>query len=443
MSAEAAVRACLHEVDRHEVAVGAFLTVCRESALEEASAADVARARGQPVGPLHGVPFVLKDNIDTAGTRTTAGASFLADRIPSADAEVVRRLCGAGAILLGKASMHELAYGGTTQSVHFRSCRNPWDLERIPGGSSGGSAAAVAAGMARVALGTDTGGSVRNPAALTGVCGLRPTFGLVSVRGVMPLAWSFDTVGPLARSAKDLARITEVIAGYDPEDPTSVYTPWGQCTSRLDQGLEGVRVGVPVAFVREGLHPDVERAVEACGDALAALGAAVVELDLEGVETIEARTKPVLWADAFRAHKELLERHASAMQPRVRQRLLLGRDVSGADYAGARQQIRAWRRRVRAVFERVDILLTPTTPAPAPRVEEAEPLEDTFELTRLTYPWSSAGVPALSLPCGFTRHGLPIGAQLVAGRFGEPQLLAVAAAYQGVTTWHKQEPPLP
>ena len=258
-----ATEAYLERIERLDGRIRAYITVTAESAREQAGAADEALARGETLGPLHGLPVALKDNIDTAGVRTTVGSAFFADHVPERDAEVARRLREAGAVLLGKVTMHEFAYGATTQNPHHGFCRNPWDLERIPGGSSGGSGAAVSAGLCAAALGTDTGGSVRIPAALNGVSALRPTNGRVSNRGVFPITWTFDTVGPLARAVADLALVFSVLPGFDPEDPGSANRPADEVLDRLDLGLAGLRIGVPETFFFEDVDDEVVSVVRA------------------------------------------------------------------------------------------------------------------------------------------------------------------------------------
>ena len=297
---------CLERIERLDAELRVFVTVTADLARERARGADEALARGELLGPLHGLPVALKDNIDTAGIRTTAGAGFLADRVPREDAAVVERLDAAGAVLVGKVQLHELAYGGTTQNPHFGPCRNPWDPERIPGGSSGGSGAAVAAGMCAAALGTDTGGSVRIPAALNGVSGLRPTTGAISNRGLVWLTHSFDTIGPLARTVEDVAALYATLAGYDPEEPTSVPGSQGDPLAELETGIEGMRIGLPASFYFDDADEPVVAAVRAAGDALAGLGASVVEVELPGsAEALEAGTR-IIWAEALATHRDRL-----------------------------------------------------------------------------------------------------------------------------------------
>lgn len=437
------VEASLLRIEQVDGEVGAFVTVTAELAREQAAAADAARSAGRLLGPLHGLPVGLKDNIDTAGIVTTAGAGFFLDRVPADDAEVTRRLRAAGAVLVGKLTMHELAYGATSQNEHTGPCRNPWDLSRIPGGSSGGSGAAVAADEVPVALGTDTGGSVRIPGALNGVVGLRTTFGRVSNRGIFPIAVSFDTCGPLARHAIDVARVLTAIAGYDADDPTSVDHPTEDYAAGIAGGVAGLRIGVPRGFFFAEADPEVEAAVRTAAEQLARLGARVEEIDLPGAERTHAVVGTITRSDAYALHRERLAAQPEQFGGEVLRRLRSAESITGADYAEAREAGRAWKRQVTRLFEGIDIVLTPTASIPAPPAEAAgDMIETTRLMTRLTYAWTLAGVPAVSVPCGFTRAGLPIGVQLAGGAWQEALLLRAAHAYQSVTDWHERRAPL-
>lgn len=436
------VEASLRRIEQVDGEVGAFVTVTAELAREQAAAADAARAAGRSLGPLHGVPVGLKDNIDTAGVRTTRGSAFFLDYVPDRDAEVTRRLREAGAVLVGKLTMHEFAYGATSQNEHTGPSRNPWDTSRIPGGSSGGSGAAVAADEVVVSLGTDTGGSVRNPGALNGVVGLRATFGRISSRGIFPIAVSFDTCGPLAWDAIDVARTLTAIAGYDPEDPTSVDRPAEDYTVGIDAGVEGLRIGVPRGFFFAEAEPEIAAAVHAAAEQLARLGASVEEIDIPGAERTHEATATIIRSDAFALHRERAADHPELFGAEVLKRLRSAESISGADYAEAREAGRAWRRQIKVLFEGIDLVLTPITSTAAPGADVPDMIEMTRLLTQLTYAWSLAGVPAVSVPCGFTRAGLPIGVQLAAGAWQEARLLRAAHAYQSVTDWHERRPAL-
>lgn len=441
LSSLSLVQAYLDRIERDGGTVGAFVTVTAEAALSQAAASDEARERGHLLGPLHGLPVALKDNIDTAGVRTTIGSRFFFDRVPEADAEVARRLRQAGAVLLGKLALHEFAYGATTQNPHHGVCRNPWDLDRIPGGSSGGSGAAVAAGLTPAALGTDTGGSVRIPAALNGVSGLRPTLGRVSIRGVFPITWTFDTVGPIARSVIDLTPLLTVLAGFDPEDPASIDRPVDDYQREVEREITGLRIGVPRNFFFDDVDPEIVAAVRAAADVLAGLGAEIEQIEVPGVEETHGGTTQMIWAEALAIHRRRLADEPQLFGEDVRRRLRLGDDVSGADYAACRERARRWRRTVERLFESVDVVLCPATGIVAPLAAESETIETTWRLTLLTYAWSLADVPALAIPCGFSSQGLPIGLQLAAAQWQEGLLLRVGAAYQRETSWHLRQPP--
>jgi aspartyl-tRNA(Asn)/glutamyl-tRNA(Gln) amidotransferase subunit A len=421
------VRRSLRRIELRDNAVGAFATVFREQALQEA----VARDRAAPRGPLHGVPVAVKDNVDTVGTATTAGVLYRARCRPVHDADLIRTLRAAGGVVIGKTTMHELGFGGTSQNAYHGPCRNPWDLSRTPGGSSGGSASAVAAGMVPLAIGTDTGGSVRIPAAVTGVYGLRPTPRLVSMRGVVPLAWSLDTVGLFARTATDTATLLDALAGT-------------ATAAELRRGatIAGLRVGIPRSFFFDDVEPQVQDAVRRMASLLEHVGAQLLQVDLPGAEALFEKTRALLWSEAFAAHGRALRDHGDSLPPRVRARLAAGAAVTGADYARSREWIRGWRGTVANVLCDVDVVLSPTTGATAPTVEEAEAVEDARTLTRYTHPWSFAIGPSMSVPCGFDSCGLPIGAHLF-GRPGEEKtLLCIAAAYEQVTDWTTRRPAL-
>jgi aspartyl-tRNA(Asn)/glutamyl-tRNA(Gln) amidotransferase subunit A len=437
-----ATEAFLERIGRIDGRVKSYITVTADAAREQARKADDALAEGRSLGRLHGLPIALKDNIDTAGVRTTVGSAFFADNVPERDAEVARRLREAGAVLLGKLTMHEFAYGATNQNPHYGACRNPWDLDRIPGGSSGGSGAAVGAGLCAAAIGTDTGGSVRIPAALNGVTGLRPTTGRVSTRGVFPITWTFDVPGPLARSVEDAALLLAVIAGYDPEDPGSVDRPVDDILGALGPELAGLRVGIPTNFFFDGVDPDVADRVREAAEVFTRAGAAVGEIDLPGAERADETTTGMIWAEAYAIHRQRLEQQPEVFGEDVRRRLELGAEVTGSEYAAYRQWSREWLRAVEAAFQDLDLILAPAAETTAPCADDAEMIATTRRLTRLTYAWTLAGLPSASLPCGFDRLGLPIGLQLAAAPFREATLVRAGAAYQHETDWHLREPAL-
>jgi aspartyl-tRNA(Asn)/glutamyl-tRNA(Gln) amidotransferase subunit A len=442
LSSRALTDAYLTRIARYDDAVGAFITVAEEEAREQAEIADTHLERGEPVGPLHGLPIGIKDNIDTAGTRTTVGSRFFAHRVPTSDAEVVRRLREAGAVIVGKLSLPEFAYGGTTPNAHHGDCRNPWDLARIPGGSSGGAGAALAADFCACALGTDTGGSVRSPAALNGVSALRPTLGRVSSAGVFPITWSFDTVGPMARSVSDLSAVYEVLAGLDPSDPRSVEA---HLAARDDLGVadpSAVRIGLPSNFYFDAVDPEIVDLVRRAATVLEGLGCATDEVAIPGAAEAEAATRRMISAEALAIHAERLATDAARFGEDVRRRLSSGEAVTGPQYARDVQTGREWRLALSRVFDRFDVLLTPTAGVVAPLAAQTEMIETTRVMTRLTYGWTLAGLPVLALPCGFSGGGLPVGLQLIARPWAEQTLFTLGAAFQRETRWHMQGPSL-
>jgi aspartyl-tRNA(Asn)/glutamyl-tRNA(Gln) amidotransferase subunit A len=442
-SALAHTRACLERIRRHDGAINAFITVLEEEALEAAAAADAAAAEGRWLGLLHGMPVAIKDNIQMAGVRTTSGAAFMADFVPDEDAEVVRRLRGAGAVILGKATMQELAFGGRNQSPVTGQSFNPWALDRVPGGSSGGSAAALAAEMCLGALGTDTGGSVRGPAATCGCVGLRPTHGRIPLGGITPVSLQNDTVGPMARRVTDVARMFAALTGYDRTDSTSVDRPLENFLPTLGQGVEGVRIGIPRNHYFTDLDPEVEAAVRGVGTTFRALGAELREVEMAGAETMHGFAVNIVYADAALRFREQLTQSPSPISEPVRIRMSRGLELTALDYAVALEARREWRRTLANLFEAVDILLVPTSPVPAQPVEDRRDLHRaTGEATRFTYPSAAAGIPSLSVPCGFTAAGLPVGCMLEAAWWREPLLLRAGHAYQGATEWHLARPPM-
>jgi aspartyl-tRNA(Asn)/glutamyl-tRNA(Gln) amidotransferase subunit A len=433
------VHACLARIESQNPVLNAFVTVTAESALREARAAEAEMRRGEWRGPLHGIPMAIKDMIDTRGVRTTGASAVYLDRIPEADAAVVSRLRRAGAILLGKLNMQEFAIGGSSVPSHFGPVRNPWDPSRIAGGSSGGSAAAVAAGLCFAALGTDTGGSVRQPAALCGIVGLKPTYGRVSNLGVLPLAPSLDHVGPLTRGVEDCAMVLDAIAGYEPRDVSSErrplkLRPWPRSPAR-------VRIGVPRAFFYDDLHPAVQRALEKALAVLSALGARIEEVSLE-----VSADRTVFQAEAYASHAGLIAKTPDRYLPETLAKLRRGASVDAPAYMGARLGLAQLRRDITDLFARVDVLATPTVPVPAPRlVDYPQTLDEVLaweasSMLRNTRPFNAFGIPAVSVPCGRTDEDLPIGLQFAAAPWQERRALAVALAYESATDWHRRHP---
>ncbi|HAD35442.1 MAG TPA: Asp-tRNA(Asn)/Glu-tRNA(Gln) amidotransferase subunit GatA [Gammaproteobacteria bacterium] len=437
-------RRCLNNIERFDSVVNAFISVLAESALREAESIDRAREQGAVGGLLAGVPISVKDCIDVAGTPCTNGSTLFADYVPEIDALVVQRLRQAGAVILGKTNLHEFAYGSTTQNPHYGSTRNPWDLDRIPSGSSGGAGASVAAQMCVGAVGSDTGGSVRTPAAINGVSGLRPSMGSIPMTGSFTrICPAIDTVGPLGESVEIVARMFAVMAGYDDDDLYSVRREQPDFLGSLDNGIKGIRIGLPQKFFFEDLEEGVGSAVEASAQRLAALGADIVEIELEGAEYAQQSVMPMVWADAYEYHRERVESASEKFGRDVLDRILLGRDITGRDYAAALRARERWNRTVDRTLEQVDVILTPTTPITAPLVEESsDMLSTTHHLTRFTYLFSWAGLPGLSVPCGFTSAGMPIGMLLNGRPWEETLLFQIGHSYQNDTDWHSRRPPL-
>lgn len=438
------VEACADAIRRHDDRLRAFITPTVDLAREQAARADAVAARGDELGLLHGTIVAVKDNIEVAGVRCTAGSAFFSEHVPNRDAPVVSRLRRAGAVLIGKTNLHEFAYGTTSQNEHYGACRNPWDERRIPGGSSGGSGVAAATGMCEAALGSDTGGSVRMPASLNGIAGLRPTAGAVPNRGSFPVSPPYDTIGPMAKRVIDVARVHAVIAGPDAEDPASTRDAPPDVLGRLADGIEGVRVLVPTAFFADLATAEVREAIASAAEVLAGLGAVVEEGELPGAELAQRHLMPVVYADCAAYHRERLQREPERFGDAVRTRLQPGLELAAIDYAASLRWIESWRHETARLFrERCEVVLTPTMPCGAPLAEGIDDIiRFSEQLSRFTWVWSAAGVPALSVPCGFDGDGLPIGMQLAGTRWSEPLLLRIGHAYQGATDWHLRRPPL-
>lgn len=444
------VRAHLERITALDGSLRTFITLTADAALAAAAAAEAAVVAGRPLGPLHGVPLGLKDLYDTAGVRTTGGSRILADRVPAADATVVRRLREAGMIVLGKLNMVEFAYGPEGLNPHYGHARNPWDAttHRMAGGSSSGSGAAVAAGLAPVALGSDTGGSIRIPCSLCGLTGIKPTYGRVSRAGVLPLSWSMDHVGPMTRSAADCALVLGAMAGYDPADPSTSVLPVPDYTAALTGNVRGLRVGLLRGFFLESATAEVRAAVEGAATTLEKAGAVVDEVALPGVRHAGAGSLAVVATEALAYHAAWLRARAADYDPDVRTRLMLGAFVTGVHYVRAQQARALLRREVDEALARRDVLLAPATPITAPAIEARQatlgdgPADIRSALIRLTRPFNFSGHPACSLPCGVTAGGLPIGMQIVGRPFDEATVLRAADAYQRLTDWHARRPVL-
>ena len=435
-------RAQLARIERLDAKLNAFLLVTTNRALAEAAVAEREIAAGQVRGPLHGVPMALKDLFDTAGVRTTAGSKILAENVPARDAAAVERLRAAGLVLLGKTNLYEFAFGTTNDNPHYGPARNPWDLERSPGGSSGGSGAALAMGLCAVSLGTDTGGSIRIPAGACGVVGLKPTLGRVSRRGVTPLAWSFDTVGPMTRTVEDVALMLNAIAGPDAEDEWCAARPAEDFTRDLEAGVRGLTLGLPREWFFEGVEPGIEATVRDAIGVLEREGARRVEMPLPGMADAHTAHHAILAAEAAAFHGPWLRERPDDYGSDVRRGLELGQLIPAVDYVNARRVQAIVRATFRAALAEADVLVTPCLPQPPLRVGEPMSREPAVAWNRLLTPVNIAGFPAISLPCGFGGAGMPVGLQIIGRPFEEALLLRVARAYERVTDWGMRRPPV-
>jgi aspartyl-tRNA(Asn)/glutamyl-tRNA(Gln) amidotransferase subunit A len=429
---------CLDRIQKLNPQLNAFITVTAESALERARIAEREVYRGNYLGPLHGIPIGIKDIIDVAGVPTTAASEQFKDRVPDEDAEVVQRMRRGGAIILGKQNLHEFAYGGSSIISFFGAVHNPWDTTRIAGGSSGGSAAGVAAGLCIASVGSDTAGSVRLPAAYCGVVGLKPTYGRVSVRGVIPLSPSLDHIGPITNTVYDAALMVQVMTGRHTTDPCGEPS----FISAFDEPPSNLRIGVPRSFFFDDLHPDVAGAVEKAIQVFTALHAQVRDVRLE-VST----DRTLASAEAYAYHKPYLDNSPGLYQSATLGRLQAGAHISADDASRAASDLQASREAIGKVFEEIDVLLTPTVPIPPPAIADLLEHPDDLRpqelvMLRNTRPFNVWGIPTISIPCGFTGDGLPIGLQLAAGPGRGIVLLQAAHAYEQATEWHKKMPDL-
>ena len=441
-------RASLERIDRLEPQVNAFITVLADSAINEARLAEQEIQNGRYRGPLHGIPIAHKDLLYTRGVRTTAGSKVLADFVPDEDAAVVSKLKDAGTILLGKLNLHEFAAGGTSENPHYGAVHNPWQLEHNPGGSSGGSGAALAAGMCFAASGTDTAGSIRIPSHSCGTTGIKPTYGRVSCFGVIPLSWSLDHCGPMTRSAADAAIMLNAMAGFDRRDSASVDRPSEDFTLSLGASLRGLRLGIPATYFNENLQPEVESAWRSAVEQLVTLGAQPVEVHFSTLGDASRVGMAIVRAEMATFHAEWFARKPEDYGSNAQERFALARAMGAIDFVQAQRAREAMRAELWSVFDQIDVLATPAMAITAARIGS-----DTVELdgrvwetgtyaTRFTYPFNISGFPAMSLPCGFDRHGLPIGLQLAAAPWREALLLGVAHQYQHATDWHRARPTL-
>lgn len=436
--------ACLHQIERLNPTINAFITPTLELAFQAALEADALiylQSSNLNDLVLLGVPVALKDLFETTGVRTTAGSKFYEEYIPDQDAQAVLKLKLAGAVILGKTNTHEIALGVTGVNPHFGAVRNPWDASRITGGSSSGSAAAVAAGMCLAALGTDTGGSIRIPASLCGVVGLKPTYGRVSTRGVVPLSWNLDHVGPLARTVRDAAMMLQVLAGFDPHDPASTDVPVDDYLVHLEDGIKGWRVALAVGEYIEVSDPQVLAGVHSAAQVFKKLGAQVEKVDLSWLADLAQANTSMTQADAAAFHRHRLAEHPDWFGADVLQRLQTGAALPPSEYALARRMQAEGRRSFEMFFTKYDLLLLPTTPIPAPPIAGIDALEAARQLTCFTAPFNLIGLPALSVPCGWV-GGLPFGVQMVARHWGEAKALQAGHSFEQASYWHLRRPVL-
>jgi aspartyl-tRNA(Asn)/glutamyl-tRNA(Gln) amidotransferase subunit A len=461
-----AAREYLDRIAALDPKVKAYLTVTGEAALMRATEADARFEKGAPLGPLDGVPLVLKDVLCTRGVRTTCGSKILESFVPPYDATVVARLSRAGAVILGKLNMDEFAMGSSTENSGYFATRNPWDLSRVPGGSSGGSAAAVAADLAAATLGTDTGGSIRQPAAFCGNVGLKPTYGRVSRYGLVAFASSLDQIGPFAKDVEDAALVLQAIAGRDPMDSTSAAVPVPDYAAGLGQGVEGLRVGIPAEYFIDGLDPEVEAAVRAAIEILKGLGAKTESVSLPHTEyglaayyvigpaeasSNLARYDGVKYGLRVPGARDLIDMYSrtrgAGFGAEVKRRVMLGTYALSAGYYdayyGKAQKVRTLvQRDFQKAFERVDVIVAPTTPTAAFKTGEKEDPLSMYLNDVFTIPVNLAGLPGVSVPAGFTKAGLPVGLQVIGKAFDEAAVLRTAKAYEGATEWRKRKPTL-
>ncbi len=425
--------ACYRQIERLNPTLNAFITVVPPDQL-------ITQGGTQNM-PLEGIPLAVKDLYDTKGIRTTAGARFFADNIPQEDAYVVQKIKRAGAQIIGKTNTHEIALGVTNNNPHYGACRNPWDITRTSGGSSGGSAVAVATGMAMAALGTDTGGSIRIPASLCGVVGLKPTYGRVSLRGILPLSWNLDHAGPITRKVEDAALMLQVMGGYDELDPSSVKTLPGDYSSHLKDSMKERKVALAIGSFIEEAEQEVLEAVRNAAQVLETQGVVVTEVNVDFLKEGTLANALMTQADGAAFHYERLKEHPDWFGADVRQRLETGAAFTSSEYSLARRTQAEVKRRCELLLNLYDVLILPTTPIPAPVLEGENAIERARQLTHFTAPFNLTGLPALTVPCGFTKEGLPIGLQIVSRAWNEAGVLRTGYAFQQATNWHTQKCP--
>ncbi len=435
---------CLNRIEAIDGKLHSFITVTGDLARERARQADRELRAGMDRGPLHGIPIALKDLYLTKGIRTTCHSAVLQNWTPDHDATATVKLAEAGATLLGKLGMHEFAFGGPSVDAPFPAVRNPWNTAHVTGGSSSGSGAALAAGLCYGALGSDTGGSIRNPAAHCGIVGIKPTYGRVSRYGVVPLSWSLDHAGPMARSVEDCAIMLQVISGYDAKDPASAKAGVPNFRAGLRKKISGLRIGVPRANWFDenlGIAPETEQVFNAALKTLQELGAEVIEIDGKAFSLARKANQTILIAEAYAYHEKTYQKTPEKFGSSVRRRMLEGAFLSAADYITAQRARAVLNEQMQANFTRVEVFATPTIARPPDAFDSLDPNEQNLR-PNFTNPFNLTGLPTISVPCGFTDGSLPVGLQIVAPAFDEATCFRVGYAYEQETEWHKQRPPL-
>ncbi|CAH1659523.1 MULTISPECIES: amidase [unclassified Chelatococcus] len=436
ISSQELTRSALRHISEYNPTLHAFITVTEEKALADAKRADDELAAGVDRGPLHGIPYAVKDVFDTEGIRTTCHSKILLDNIPAEDSAVVARLSNAGGVLMGKLATDEFAFGGPTDDLPFPAPLNPWNTEHMTGGSSSGSAVAVSSGMVRFAIGTDTGGSIRGPAALCGLAGVKPTFGRVSTRGAYPLAYSMDHCGPLAASVTEAAIALQVLAGHDPRDPSSADVPVEDYLAELNGGVARLKIGVPRAFFEkaQGISTEALAAITQVEDALRAAGATVEDIAMPDYPLFSTCGRVILTAEAFSVHEENMRTRAADYSSLAMQRIMLGASLTAADYIQALRLRRELARAVDDTFNQYDLILTACSVAPAPRLDS---MPDPFTAPSViqAYPFSLSGHPAMSVPVGLASNGLPLSVQFVGPYFKEARVLRAGRTVETLFGW--------
>jgi aspartyl-tRNA(Asn)/glutamyl-tRNA(Gln) amidotransferase subunit A len=438
VTSEELTRLCLARIHKLDPQLNAVITLDEDRALQQARESDRRRKAGHTFGGLDGIPIALKDNIDTAGIRTTAASAVFKDRVPQEDAEVTRRLKAAGTVFLAKLNLDEMAFEGTGTTSCFGPVHNPWNVDHITGGSSAGSAAAVAAGLCYGSVGSDDGGSVRIPGAFCGTVGFKTSYGRVSTRGIVPSAYSLDTVGPIVRSVEDAAALLQVLAGYDPADAITLDKPVPDYSKALSAPISGLRVGIPRDYFFETLHPDVSAAVE---EAIRLMTGKVREVRDVTLPRLQIAPNGSYDVELYHYQKPFFDKSPDLYHPWSQRQMNAMKQVETVPYVETLKRIRECRRDIRAIFSQVDILLLPTMREPAPLLSETMAQMHHRPRSNVSA-FNHFGTPAITVPCGFSKDGLPIGLQIAGPHYGEPVVLSAAYSYQQATDWHKRKPPL-